>query len=153
MKFQIFKLPIVIFLIGTIIIVNSNSFALNRFSSQLFEMDLPSDISVVDTFKTRGNLNGNGNTMDFFACIIVKTNRTQDEVQKILDMYKFKPAKKHNSVDKEVVKMENNVLETKYVEHEQIVFDSIKNKFRYDNYYAMIIYDGGYSSDFDILGH
>ena len=140
-----FELLIVCLVIGMFVLIpNYNNYVLNKFSSQLFKIELPDNISLIDTYKIRGNLNGNGNTMDFFACILVKTNCSKEELQEFLENKKF---------TSDVIKMKNNILDTKYVEHEQIVFESLKNENNLDDYYALIIYDGGYSSDFDLLGH
>lgn len=149
-----FELLIVCLVIGMFVLIpNYNNYVLNKFSSQLFKIELPDNISLIDTYKIRGNLNGNGNTMDFFACILVKTNCSKEELQEFLENEKFTSAKGHKVIDTDVIKMKNNILDTKYVEHEQIVFESLKNENNLDDYYALIIYDGGYSSDFDLLGH
>lgn len=149
-------LCISIIIVGLIIIVpNYNYFVLKRFSSQLFDAKLPDDISRIDQVDRRGKLNGNGNGMDFFSCILVKTDRSKDELEDFMKEMKVKPAKDHKSadVDIEVVQMENSQLDTKYVEREQIQFDSIENESSYDDYYALILYDGGYSAGFDLTGH
>lgn len=49
------------------------------------------------------------------------------------------------------IDMRSNRLETKYVGHEEIVFETIQNEVNFDDYYVLIIYDGGYSADFDIF--
>lgn len=150
----ILQLVIICFIIGLFVLMfNYNSFVLIKFSSQLFEMDLPEDIYVIEKCKLRGKLNGNGNGMDFFACILVKTERSQKELHNYLENQEFTPAKKHEMVETEVIKLQSNRLETKYVEHGEIVFESIKSEADFDDYYVLIIYDGGYSADFDISGH
>ena len=137
--------------------LNYNTFVLIKFSSQLFEMDLPEDIHVIEKYKVRGKLNGNGNGMDFFACILVKTKRSQKELYDYLNNQEFTPAKNHEIVEKEIKKLQSNCLESKYVETASkctpVTFESIKNEINFDDYYVLIIYDGGYSADFDILGH
>lgn len=77
----------------------------------------------------------------------------QKELYDYLNNYEFAPAKDHETVETEVIKLRSNRLETKYVEHEEIVFETIQNEVNFDDYYVLIIYDGGYSADFDILGH
>ncbi len=77
----------------------------------------------------------------------------ESELCNYLNNQEFSPAKNHKSVETEVIKLWSNRLETKYVEHEDIVFETIKNEVDFDDYYVLIIYDGGYSADFDILGH
>ena len=91
--------------------------------------------------------------MDFFACILVETERSQGELQDYLNNQKFSPAKNHEMVETVVVKLCTNRLETKYVVNEDVVFETIKDEIDFDNYYVLIIYDGGYDSDFDIWGH
>ncbi len=150
----IFEVVIMCVIIGTFVLLfNYNNLILMKFSSQLFEMDLPEDISVIEKVKLRGKLNGNGNGMDFFACILVKTERSLEELDHYLSEQEFIPAKNHEIVETEVVKLKSNQLETKYVEHEEVRFNNIKNEADSDNYFVLLIYDGGYSADFDILGH
>lgn len=150
----ILQLVIICLIIGLfVLMLNYNNFVLTRFSSQLFEMDLPEDVYIMEEHKVRGKLNGNGNGMDFFACILVKTERLQKELYDYLNNYEFVPAKDHEIVETEVIKLRSNRLETKYVEHGEIVFETIQNEVNFDDYYVLIIYDGGYSADFDILGH
>lgn len=150
----IFEVVITCVIIGAFVVMfNYNNVILVKFSLQLFEMDLPEDVSVIEKVKLRGKLNGNGNGMDFFACILVKTERSLEELDNYLNEQEFIPAKNHEIVDTEVVKLKSNRLETKYVEHGEVIFDNIKNEVDFDNYFVLLIYDGGYSADFDILGH
>ena len=52
----------------------------------------------------------------------------------------------------DVVKVDNGKLETDYLEHGEIRFKNSKNGDDYSKYYALVIYDGGYSAIFDIRG-
>lgn len=150
----IVQLFIVCFIIGLFVLaMNYNSYVLIKFSSQLFEMDLPEGVHVIEKYKVKGKLNGNGNGMDFFACILVKTDRSQEELRDYLNNQKFIPAKNHEIVETEVIKLQSIQLKTKYVEHEEIEFETLKNEVNFNDYYVLIIYDGGYSADFDISGH
>lgn len=56
-------------------------------------------------------------------------------------------------MDVDVVPVNKNKLETKYLEHGEINFNVLQNQSDFNGYYALVIYDGGYSSDFDIRGH
>lgn len=150
----IVQLFIVCFIIGLVVLaMNYNSYVLIKFSSQLFEMDLPEGVHVIEKYKVKGKLNGNGNGMDFFACILVKTERSQEELRDYLNNQKFIPAKNHEIVETEVVKLQSIQLKTKYVEHEEIEFETLQNEVNFNDYYVLSIYDGGYSADFDISGH
>ena len=56
------QLFIVCFIIGLFVLaMNYNSYVLIKFSSQLFEMDLPEGVHVIEKYKVKGKLNGNGN--------------------------------------------------------------------------------------------
>lgn len=150
----ILQIIIEFFIIGLFLLfLNYNDLVLTKFSSQLFEIDLPDDIHLIEKYKVRGKLNGNGNGMDFFACILVKTECSQKEINDYINNYKFNPAKNHEIVEIEVIKLHSNRLETKYVENKEIVFKTIKDNDDFNDYYVLSIYDGGYSADFDILGH
>lgn len=132
-----------------------NNFQLSRFSRQLWDLEFPQGIVVLEEDKENGKLNGNGNSMDYFACVLVKTEKPQDELEEFLESKKFHRARDHEKEcrDKEVVKVESDNLQSKYLEHETITFESLSDETEFQGYYALIIYDGGYDSSFDIRGH
>ena len=66
----------------------------NIFCDQLFDMEFPDEITVVEKHKVRGKLNGNGNSMDFLACVLVKTNKTKEELELMLKNKDFNPVRK-----------------------------------------------------------
>lgn len=158
LKWLFIAIPLfVIILIVSPFIISpiTNNFALRSFSNQLDSLPKTAVITFVEKQSICGKLNGNGNGMDFLACMLVKSNLTSDELFQIYDNLNYKTAKNNSNsiVDFEVVPMQSHILKTQYLEHGEIIFNSLKNVSDISNYYALIIYDGGYSANFDIRGH
>lgn len=128
---------------------------MNKFARQLFDLELPQGSSVVEEKKICGKLNGNGNSMDYLACLLIKSNKTKEELDDYLNNLTFHCVENQEKecTEKEVVKVDGEILQSKYLEHEKIRFESLEDEMKFSNYYALVIYDGGYSSDFDIRGH
>lgn len=133
----------------------TNNFKLNKFAKQLYDMELPGNLVIVEKNEICGKLNGNGNSMDFLACLLIKSDRNKAELESLLDNVNFKCIGNDEKicVNKEVVKVDGEILQSKYLQHETIKFESLAGETNFSDYYAMVIYDGGYSSNFDIRGH
>lgn len=153
---------LVIGIIGVIAIIGifyifsfRNDLKLNKFARQLFDLELPQGSSVVEEKKICGKLNGNGNSMDYLACLLIKSNKSKQELDDYLNNLTFHCVENQEKecTEKEVVKVDGEILQSKYLEHETIMFESLEDEMNFSNYYALVIYDGGYSSDFDIRGH
>ena len=142
----------------------ANNITLNSFSKQLYQIELP-NTKVLEKHSICGKLNGNGNGMDFLVCVLVETDLTFEELKAEFANKKFKHAKlgaamqygelkdESYSVDIDVVKADDKKLHTDYLEHGEIRFGNPENWDDYSKYYALVIYDGGYSATFDIRGH
>lgn len=164
MKKVIFKIIIGLLLIPALLILiftaalfitpTLNNMKLDSFAKQLNSCPLPVGTELLDTRAVCGKLNGNGNGMDFFACILVKSDLTSEELVKYYSSRGFKAAKKDNhTVDLAVVPMESAQLKSEYLEHEEINFDQIDGLMNFSGYYSVIIYDGGYSGGLDLRGN
>ena len=101
------------------------------------------------------SLNSFSKQLDYLACLLVKSDLSADELNSLYYNPNFKTAKKGSNsiVDFEVVPITQNKLISKYLEHGEIIFDKLSSVSDYSNYFALVIYDGGYSADFDIRGH
>jgi hypothetical protein len=135
-----------------------NDFALHNFSKQLYNYPLPLHTKILEKHDACGKLNGNGNGMDFMATMLVKSDLTSNELNDYYSKATFNYAKNESTMSKdkiafEIVKPTSPNLESDYLEHQGIFFDRLKNINSYSNYYIVILYDGGYSADFDIRGH
>jgi hypothetical protein len=156
----IFALLILPFVIFPIV----NNIALNSFSKQLYLIELP-NTKVLEKHSICGKLNGNGNGMDFLACVLVKTELAYEELKAELEHKDFKHAKDGAAlqygaskdgeypVSVDIVKVDSGKLNTDYLMHGEIRFGTLKGLDDYSKYYALVIYDGGYSAFFDIRGH
>lgn len=130
-----------------------NEYRLFAFSQQL--ETLPQNITLVESKTICGKLNGNGNGMDFLACILVKSDLSLEEIQQYYNGIAFKTVKNdaNHKVIKQVLHVKGNKLETEYLQHGSISFNTLNASQGYSKSYIVLIYDGGYSADFDIRGH
>ncbi len=148
---------LLVLLVVTLFIVSPilNNITLSSFSKQIYECPLPKNTLLIEAEAVCGKLNGNGNGMDFFACILIKSNMSIEQIKQYYKDKKFKPAKKDKEhvVDIEATSVNGEQLSTDYVLHEDVRFSKLKNIRDYSGYYVVMIYDGGYSADFDIRGH
>lgn len=160
-KVAIISIPIILILIVIspfVIAPLMNNLALLNFSKQLYNYPLPLHTKILEKHDACGKLNGNGNGMDFVATMLVKSDLTSNELNDYYFKATFNYAKNENSISKDKIALEivtptSPNLESEYLEHQEIYFDKLKNINSYSNYYIVILYDGGYSADFDIRGH
>ncbi|MBP2644004.1 MAG: hypothetical protein H6Q67_1891 [Firmicutes bacterium] len=112
-------------------------------------------ITLIESKKICGKLNGNGNGMDFLACILIKSDLSLDELQQYFSGIAFQTVKndKNHKVTKQVLHVNGNKLATEYLQHDGIFFTTLKSNLDYSSYYVVLIYDGEYSADFAIRGH
>ena len=62
---------------------------LNKFANQLDDVDFPENVEIVDRVKICGKLVGNGNSLDYFACVLVQTSEKQSVLEKLLNESKI----------------------------------------------------------------
>jgi hypothetical protein len=147
------------------IVPTTNNIALSIFSKQLYNIELP-ETKVIEKYSVCGKLNGNGNGMDFLACVLVETDLTYEELKVEFESTNFKHAKPGTPlhyggfkdgtylISTDVVKVDSGgKLNTDYLMHYEIKFKNPKDGDDYSKYYALVIYDGGYLALFDIRGH
>ncbi len=132
----------------------TNNITLGTFAGQIRESNLPLETMIIAKEARCGKLNGNGNGMDFFACALIKSDLSLNELKHYYQTISLKPAKrgKNHSVEVDVVPAKYE-LESEYYEREAIYFNELKGMQDYSGYYIIILYDGGYPADFDIRGH
>jgi hypothetical protein len=132
-----------------------NNIVLNNFAKQIYNCNLPDKTKLIECKKTCGKLNGNGNGMDYFACILIKSDLSFKELKKYYSRIKFKPAdnESKSSVYPEIFKVKDFKIDSEYLENKKLIFESLKKKKIFQKYYYIIIYDGGYSAGFDFRGN
>ncbi len=145
------KLLITIILIVVIIflsvlvaapIVNDN--IAKKTADKLVDLPLPSNTEFIETVYIAGKLVGNGNGMQYFGAILIKSGLSLEELKE----YYLKFAK-----DEWECIVERQIdIDIKIIEHRKVTF---KTNVEGDNYY--IIYSWGNNNtifhEFDIRGH
>jgi hypothetical protein len=128
-----------------------NDSVLNSFSQQLYNCSLPEETVLVEKHKICGKLNGNGDGMDFLACILIKSEKTINELEKHFESLEFKGAKTSSKMAEiQILTVMEPELKTEYLENGEITFSLINSSDQ--KYYAIVIYDGGYWNFFDGRG-
>ncbi|WP_202707220.1 hypothetical protein [Sporosalibacterium faouarense] len=132
-----------------------NNISLNNFAKQLNKDSLPRKTNLVDKDAVCGKLNGNGNGMDFFACILIESELSLEELDKHYKVQEFNTARKSGryNVRLDIIHANGYMLKTEHLEHQDVYFESLKNIDDYSGYYVVIIYDGGYPTYFDLRGN
>ena len=141
-----------------------NDITLHSFSKQLFQIELP-DTKIIQKYSRCGKWVGNGNGMDYLACVIVETDLTYEELETQLKNKSFEYAKfgatlqyggyKDGTypISIDIAKVDSNEFEHSYLGYSPLILETPHNNDDYSKYYALLIVDGGYSAGFDIRGH
>lgn len=115
-----------------------------KISKELDSTPLPENTVLVDDFSMAGKLCGNGNGMQYFGAILIKSNLPEE---KIVDFYKQYSS---GQFDKIVKKQESNVISE--IEHRYAAFDADVDGEGYYMIYTWGDYNG-FASEFDLRGH
>ncbi|MEJ8302301.1 hypothetical protein [Saccharibacillus sacchari] len=131
-----------------------NNVHLYTFAHQLKKVPMPEDTVFVEMETTVGKLNGNGNGIDFFAAMLVKSELGSSE---LFDYYKaasFTGAKSdEHKVAIGVSAARGDELKSQYVEREKLKFHKLRSTEDFSGYYVVTLYDGGYEALFDLRGN
>lgn len=129
-----------------------NDSVLYSFSQQLYNCSLPEETVLVEKHKICGKLNGNGDGMDFLACILIKSDKTINQLQKHFETLEFKGAKSSSKMAEiQILTITEPKLMTEYLENGEITFSNYNNSSD-KKYYAIVIHDGSYWNFFDGRG-
>ncbi len=114
----------------------SNDRTAENIAKQL-ESSVPADTVIIESVSKAGKLTGNGNGMQYFGAMLIKSELTLDELSAF---YSVAVVKKQTSQKIEVV------------EHEQMSFETVIDG---DDYYIVYMFDGSSSffANLDIRGH
>ena len=141
-------LIVILFLLLVSTPIINNTIASN-IEKTLVKTPLPDNTELCDSLYVAGKIKGNGNGMQFFGAILIKSSLSIDE----LDNYY---AKYHYDEFSYIVAVQSDAEISKRVgAHKRITFPYLKNVDKYDNYY--VVYTWGRSnyifSDLDLRGH
>ncbi|UWG96242.1 hypothetical protein LPY66_15230 [Dehalobacter sp. DCM] len=131
-----------------------HNLTLNSFAKQLDNCPLPAKTELIEKESVCGKLNGNGDGMDYFACILIKSDLSLDGVESYYKKCKFRPAKNRKDylVDVKIKRVNSEILDDELVEHRDIQFSNLKSVKDYSKYFVVLIYDGGYPAGLDFRG-
>lgn len=122
----------------------SNDYAAIKTAKQIADIPLPEQTEYMESVHLAGKLTGNGNGMQYFGAILVKSDLTMDELAEYYQ--NFNNDSQEYSVDRQMEK------EIQAIEHGTLSF---KTDIQGDNYY--IVYSWGdnnnFASEFDLRGH
>lgn len=132
-----------------------NDYRLSAFAHQLDASSLPRSTTQIEQKTICGKLNGNGNSMDFLVCTLIKSDLSLDELKQYYNSMTFKAVRNDegHKVQIEVLHSNGSEVKNKYLQHGRIHFHALKNNLDYSSYYIVLLYDGGYPANFDVRGH
>ena len=112
-------------------------------------------MEIVDRVKICGKLTGNGNSLDYFACVLVQTSEGQAVLERLLNESDIVQAGNSDKKRRyrEVDPVHAASLESRFIEHKTVEFEALEKETSFLGYYALIIYDGGYEPIWDLRGH
>ena len=131
-----------------------NNITLRNFSQQLFEAPIPGNTVIVERHSTANNFTlRRGNSLDFLAVILVRSEQTKYELQEHFESLDFRRARGVESLNGvEVLPQTNNRLDASLFWRISNEFFSEDINFSQGNYFTVYILDRGYSALFDARG-
>ena len=136
-------LIVIVILVGVVVSVPLvNDLSAKRVEKQLREIPLPHNTEIVEAMSMAGKLVGNGNGMQYFGAVLIRSEQTLEE----LFVYYFQknPA---------IVVKEQKTQKIEWVEHENLSFHT--NITDEEDYYIVYLFGSGIApfSQLDIRGH
>lgn len=142
MKRMILVLIVVIFAGFVLSIPLVNNSSAKKIEKQLVEIDLPDNTEIIESLSKAGKLVGNGNGMQYFGAVLIRSEKTLDELsayysQKYMNM----------------IVEEQKTQEIQCIEHGKISFKTHISDA--EDYYIVYLFGAGISpfSELDIRGH
>ncbi|WP_026653625.1 hypothetical protein [Butyrivibrio proteoclasticus] len=113
-------------------------------TKELKSIPLPENAVLIDDFSMAGKLCGNGNGMQYFGAILIKSDLPEEE---IADYYKQYSSGEYDAL---VKKQESSIISE--IIHRHAAFDAELDG---DGYYMIYTWGdyNGFSSEFDLRGH
>lgn len=142
MKRMILVLIVVIFAGFVLSIPLVNNSSAKKIEKQLVEIDLPDNTEIIESLSKAGKLVGNGNGMQYFGAVLIRSEKTLDELsayysQKYMNM----------------IVEEQKTQEIQCIKHGKISFKTHISDA--EDYYIVYLFGAGISlfSELDIRGH
>lgn len=121
-----------------------NDMEAKKVAKALNAYDLPERTELLDTVSAAGKLVGNGNGMQYFGAILIKSELSLEELKEYYG--KLASDEFHNIVEKQ----ETGTID--FIEHANLSFDADCD---YENTYIVYSWGdySGLASEFDLRGH
>ncbi len=119
-----------------------NNYSARCVENELLDIPLPSDTEFVESISEAGKLVGNGNGMQYFGAILVKSELSLDELTEY-----------YNGYNKNIMVKKQNGNSIEFIEHGVLAFESEINGS--DSYYTVCMFGDGIApfSHLDLRGH
>lgn len=125
----------------------TNNYIAYNITKNLKSIELPPDTSLVETVSAAGKLVGNGNGMQYFGAMLLKSDLS------VVELMEFYKGKNSESYQYTVETQKDSNIQT--IDHGNISFSEISDEDTSNRYY--IVYAWGESSfflrDFDLRAH
>lgn len=144
----IFISLIMFLLIGVPLFINiQNNIIANNMKKELLNTKLPNNTNIVDSISVAGKLTGNGNGMQYFGAILLKTDLSKEELEEHYNQYR------NDKYSFLVSKQNTNKVEM--IEHGSYKFEKYNEN---DKEKYFIIYSWGspkndFLMELDLRGH
>lgn len=138
----------IIFIIGApILIYILNDIVANNTKKELLKVKLPNNTEIVDSISIAGKLTGNGNGMQYFGAILVKTDLSKEELEEYYNQYR------NNEYSFLVEKQNYNIIEM--IEHGSYKFENYNenDKEKYFTIYSWGSSKNDFLTELDLRGH
>lgn len=124
-----------------------NNYIAYSIKKDLMKLSLPDKTQMVDAVSSARKLVGNGNGMQYFGAILIKSELSLEQLNNFYSEYR------ENDWSYVVEKQESNRID--FIDHGDLTFKALKEDETLNNYY--IVYEWGSSnyplSDLDLRGH
>ena len=127
-----------------------NNYLSWRLENGVKNLDSIDEYVIVEQHSFIGKLNGCGNGINFMTSVLLKTSEPIDEADLELDLQSLKSV---SSIEYELLRPTNAKIETKYLEREDLIFESLLDVDDYSEYVVFNVFDGGYWGGLDIRGN
>ena len=141
-------LPIILitlFILFAVSVPIVNNITAANVAGDLEDIPLPENTELVESISAAGKFVGNGNGMQYFGAVLIKTDRSLDELNSYYSDYR------ENEFSLLVEKQESG--EIAVIEHGSLVFESELSQD--ENYYIVYSWGDGIDlfADLDLRGH
>lgn len=138
-------LVIAIILLLPVSVLIVNDYSANQTSKSLCDLPLPKNTKFIESVSQAGKLVGNGNGMQYFGAILIKSDLSQEELENYYSQYR--------EDEWDCLVEVQNKQEIDFLEHTSLKF---KNEdWSSENYYIIYSWGSGISpfDELDLRGH